>query len=129
MPSIIGSSSRPLLVADAPCTVCWYSGRKLIAPNIAKPSRKPIAETSAKLRLRNSPSDRIGSAARRSTKPNAISDATPSTSQAEDLPEPHAYSLPPQVVIRTSAVMPTESRPAPSQSMRCSVRCLGRCSG
>ena len=23
IPSIIGSSSRPLLVADAPCTVCW----------------------------------------------------------------------------------------------------------
>lgn len=23
MPNISGSSSRPLLVAEAPCTVCW----------------------------------------------------------------------------------------------------------
>ena len=35
---------------------------------------------------------------------------------------------PPHVVISTSAVMPTESSPAPTQSMRCSVRYFGRCS-
>ena len=42
--------------------------------------------------------------------------------------EPHAYWLPPHVVISTSAVMPIASSPAPDQSMRCSVRFFGRCS-
>jgi hypothetical protein len=42
--------------------------------------------------------------------------------------EPHGYSEPPHVVISTSEVMPTESSPAPHQSMRCSVRFFGRSS-
>ena len=42
-PSIIGVSIRPLTVGDAPCTVCWYSGRNVIAPNMARPVRKVIA--------------------------------------------------------------------------------------
>ena len=38
-PSIIGVSISPLKVGDAPCTVCWYSGRNVIAPNMARPVR------------------------------------------------------------------------------------------
>ena len=35
---IIGISSRPLLVAEAPCTNCWYCGRNVMLPNIANPA-------------------------------------------------------------------------------------------
>src|SRR6266511_2110149 len=70
-PAIRGSRSRPLLVAEAPWTVCWYSGRNVTAPKSAKPTTNPIPETRAKLRLVNSFSDRTGSAARRSTTANA----------------------------------------------------------
>jgi hypothetical protein len=46
-PTIMGVSSRPLTVGEAPCTVCWYSGRKVIAPNMARPARKLSPLTSA----------------------------------------------------------------------------------
>ena len=125
MPAIIGSSSRPELVADAPWTTCWYSGRKLIAPNIVKPSRKPTTAVSEKLRLRNNWRDRIGSGARRSTTTNATSVTSASATSPRICADRQAYSLPPHVVISTSAVMPTASSPAPVQSIRCSVRYFG----
>ncbi|GAA3037994.1 hypothetical protein GCM10017559_77450 [Streptosporangium longisporum] len=46
---IMGSSSRPELVAVAPGRFCWKSGRKLIAPNM-RPSRNPNAEIKAEVR-------------------------------------------------------------------------------
>src|ERR1051326_7839586 len=36
-PTIIGVSISPLTVGDSPWTVCWNSGRKVIAPNMARP--------------------------------------------------------------------------------------------
>ncbi len=72
-----------------------------------------MPETSAKFRSRNSSSDRIGSGTRRSTKPNAIRVTTLSTASPMICQEPQAYCDPPHVVISTSAVMPTESSPAP----------------
>ncbi len=126
--AIIGSSRRPELVAEAPWTVCWNRGRKLIAPNIAKPSRKPISEMRVKLRFLNTCSGMIGSATRRSTGMKAAKVTTATATSPRICQEPQAYWLPPQVVMSTSAVMPTPSRPAPSQSMRCSVRYFGRCS-
>ena len=59
-----GSSSRPDCVGETPRTICRYTGKNTIAPNIAKPMAKPMALDTEKIRLRNSRSGRIGSAAR-----------------------------------------------------------------
>ena len=48
-PSIIGVSISPLRVGDAPCTVCWYSGRNVSAPNMARPVRKVSAIVSGEV--------------------------------------------------------------------------------
>ena len=62
--SIIGSSNRPELVADCPCTNCWYWGRKVMPPNITNPATKPSPVASEKFMFLNSRSGRIGCSAR-----------------------------------------------------------------
>ncbi len=109
----IGRSSSPELVADAPCTDCWYSGRKRTAPNITKPVMKPMTDISVKLRLRKMCSGMTGSAALVCQKTKPTSAATPIPMSSMITAEPQAYSLPPQVVTSTMEVMPTVSRPAP----------------
>ena len=42
-PTTTGSMARPDLVGDMPITPCRKSGRKMIAPNMATPERKPKA--------------------------------------------------------------------------------------
>ena len=79
---------------------------KMIAPNIAMPIVKPIAFATSKTRERKSASGRIGSAARRSRQTNSASSTTPTTPSPTIVGEPHAYSLPPQVVSRISALTP-----------------------
>ena len=106
-PSIIGISSRPLTVGEACCTVCWYSGRNVIAPNIARPSRKLMLLASEKLRFLNTCIGRIGSTALFSTQMNAATDAIASAISDMIVGEPQAYWLPPQVVTSTIAVAPT----------------------
>ncbi len=113
MASSMGRSSSPELVAEAPCTDCWYSGRKSTAPNITKPAMKPTSDMRAKLRLRKMCSGMIGSAALVSTKRNPTREATPSAMSSMMTAEPQAYSVPPQVVTSTIAVMPTVSSAAP----------------
>ena len=51
----------------------------MIEPKSARPTTKPIALVTTNVRLRKSPSGRIGSAARRSTSGKSASSATPST--------------------------------------------------
>lgn len=41
--TIIGSISSPELVADAPCTVCWNSGRYRPPPNMTTPATRIMA--------------------------------------------------------------------------------------
>ena len=112
-PSIIGISIRPLCVGDRCCTVCWYSGRNVSAPNSARPSRKLIAMATEKLRLRNTLSGRIGSAARASMTRNAAVETSPITASPMTCTEPHAYWVPPQVVIRMIAVAAMARATAP----------------
>jgi len=112
-PTIIGVSSRPLTVADAPCTVCWYSGRKVNAPNIARPTRKLSPATSEKFRLRNRRSGSIGSVALASTSRNATVAATATAPRPMIRPDPQAYCVPPQVDTSTIAVAATASSAAP----------------
>ncbi|CAM5706898.1 hypothetical protein SAURM35S_01525 [Streptomyces aurantiogriseus] len=109
----IGRSSSPELVADAPCTDCWYSGRKRVAPNITKPVMKPMTDIRVKLRLRKMCSGTIGSAALVCQNTNPTSAATPMPISSMIRAEPQAYSVPPQVVTSTMEVMPTVSSPAP----------------
>jgi hypothetical protein len=59
-PSIIGVSISPLTVGEAPWTVCWYSGRNVSAPNMARPVRKVSAMVTEKFRFLNTCSGRIG---------------------------------------------------------------------
>lgn len=109
----IGSSRRPELVAEAPCTDCWYSGRNSVAPNITNPVMKPIRDISVKFRLRKMCSGTIGSAALvcQNTKPTSA--ATPMPMSSMMRADVQAYSVPPHVVTSTIEVMPTVSRPAP----------------
>ncbi len=109
----IGSSSRPELVAEAPCTACWYSGRKSVAPNITKPTMKPMTDISVKLRLRKMCSGSTGSAALVCQKTKPMREATPRPVSSMICAEVQAYSVPPQVVTSTMAVMPTVSRAMP----------------
>ena len=96
MPLINGSSSNPLLVAEAPCTICWNCGRNVTAPNIASPVRKVSTMAAVKLRLVNSRSGRIGSATRRSTATNAPNASTLSAPRPKIGADVHSYSVPPR---------------------------------
>ena len=89
-PAITGISCRPDSVGVAPRTTCWNSGRYVSAPNSAKPITKPIALVTAKTRLRNRCSGRIGSAARDSCQMKAPMPATATTPSATISAEPQA---------------------------------------
>ena len=112
-PTISGVSSRPLTVGVAPCTVCWYSGRNVIAPNSPRPTKNVMTMVSEKFRFLNTCSGSIGSAARRSTAMNATRATTASATSASTGAEAQLYSVPPQVATRMMAVatMPSSTPP------------------
>ncbi len=112
-PIIIGVSASPLMVGDSPWTVCWYSGRNVIAPNMARPVRKVSAIVTEKFRFLNTCSGRIGSATRSSTTQNATVAATASRPSPMICAEAHRYSVPPQVASRTSEVAARASSAPP----------------
>ena len=89
-----------------------------IAPNIAIPIVKPIAFETVKTLERNSPSGRIGSAARVSHHTKIASTRTPTRPRPRIVEDPQAYSLPPQVVTMISAVTPTLRSAAPTRPGR-----------
>ncbi len=84
-----------------------------MAPNITKPVMKPIRDISVKLRLRKMCSGTTGSAALVCQNTNPTSAATPMPISSMIRAEVQAYSVPPQVVTSTTAVMPTVSSAAP----------------
>ncbi len=88
-----GSSSRPDWVGETPRTICRYTGRNTMAPNMAKPMMNPMALATEKIRLRNSRSGRIGSAARPSHHTNSADSTTPATSRPEISAVPQPTSL------------------------------------
>ena len=61
MPPTIGSVANPDSVGVSPTTICRYSGIVIIAPNIAKPTRKPSTVAMEKVPERNSFSGMIAS--------------------------------------------------------------------
>ncbi len=87
---------------------------KMIAPNIARPMTKPSPLATRNTDDRNRPSGMIGSSARRSCQTNAASSAAAASARPTTSGEPHAYSLPPHVVTRTSALTPAVSSVAPT---------------
>jgi hypothetical protein len=116
---------NPELVALAPSTSCRKTGRKVIAPNIAKPITKPTPLATLNTWMRKSRKGSIGSLTRRSTTTNPASITTPMIPRAKIGSESHAYCVPPQVVIRISAEAPAARKNAPSQSMLCEMRRVG----
>ena len=61
-----------------------------MAPNMAKPTMKPVALEAEKTRLRKRCKGRMGSAARRSTRTKTVSRTTPSTAIIKIGAEPQA---------------------------------------
>ena len=112
-PTIMGVSSRPLTVGEAPCTVCWYSGRNVIAPNMASPARKLSPVTTEKFRLRKTCSGRIGSATRASIMMNRATVTRATAPSPKICGDAQAYWLPPQVETSTIAVVATARTSAP----------------
>ena len=86
---------------------------KMIAPNIARPMKKPSAVATLKTAERNRRSGMIGSAARRSCQTNATSSTTRRDGEPEDLRRAPRVLVPPQVVTRISALTPAVSSAAP----------------
>ena len=78
-PAIMGKSRTPDWMALTPFTSWRNRGRKVMAPNMAKPMTKPMALTALNTLLRKRASGRTGSTARRSAKRKATPDATPNT--------------------------------------------------
>ncbi len=76
---MIGRIRSPDTVGLTPFTFCMNSGRKVSAPNIAKPITKPIALAEVKTRIRKSVKGMTGSAATRSTRTKATASTIPST--------------------------------------------------
>src|SRR5258708_147206 len=78
-PAISGSSRRPETVGLTPLTTCRYCGKYVSAPNIAKPTTKPIAEAAANIGCLNRGGGRTGPAGRRlaTPKPTANNPAGP----------------------------------------------------
>ncbi len=87
-PAISGSSRSPEIVGLSPLTICMYCGRYVSAPNIAKPTTKPIAPAAVNTRCLNRCSGRTGSAARRSATTNPTANTTASTPSVMIGPEP-----------------------------------------
>ncbi|SDP31668.1 hypothetical protein SAMN04487981_12035 [Streptomyces sp. cf386] len=80
---------------------------------MAKPTMKLSTEQTVKTGLANSRMGSIGSAARVSAQQNRPSAIAPPTNRPMMMPEPQAYSLPPQLVARISALAPTATSPMP----------------
>ena len=104
MPSISGRMRSPDAVGLTPLTICMYSGRKVSAPNMAKPMTKPMALAALKTRSRNSFSGITGSAARRSAKRNATASTTPRTAVRMLGAETQAHEIPPRLAKMMSDV-------------------------
>ena len=83
MPPVIGSISRPELAADSPELICRNVGMKAIAENMPRPTARPSAVATTKVRLRNSDIGMIGSTARRSITTKAIAETTNSGEHRE----------------------------------------------
>src|SRR4051794_27700292 len=122
---IIGISSKPLLVADAPWTNCWYCGRNVMPPNIANPAMKPNDVASVKLAIPKSRSGMIGSAEDRSMSRKHTSPTAATPNRDRICQEPQGYWLPPQVIASTRELIHALSTPAPHQSILTLPWCLG----
>ncbi len=80
IPTIIGSSDRPDSVGLKPLTICMYSGRQMMPPNIPMPRMKFISDATLNTGERNIFSGRMASSpTRRSISTKAISSTAPRT--------------------------------------------------
>ena len=89
-PAISGNRRSPDTVGLTPLTICRNSGRKVMAPNMAKPTTNPTALAAENTRLANRCSGITGSAARRSARTKATMSTTPATPSPTIGAEPQA---------------------------------------
>src|SRR6476620_151443 len=115
--SMRGVRTTPEDVAEVPITPCTNSGTYEIVPNIANPTR-PIDST---LDLtvdddRISPKGRICSGTRDSIRANTANRRADAVSAPTTCGDVQGYCSPPQTRPSRSAIDPSASTPAPSQS-------------
>src|SRR5690606_22218842 len=113
MPAIMGTSCRADAVGDTPFANCRYMGRKVIEPNMAMPTRKPMALKRAKVLFLKRPSGRTGSAALVSTKPKATIARIAKAKVPRICGDHHSQVLTLREVARTSAVRHVNRRTKP----------------
>jgi hypothetical protein len=113
-PATIGSVRSPDSVADTPSTNCMNVGMNVNAPSIANPTMNDNTQHTVKTGLRNSRIGRIGSATWLSTHTKIASAATDATNSPMIVGEPHAYSVPPQLVASVSPDAPTPTNTMPA---------------
>src|SRR6476646_4347961 len=115
--SMRGVRTTPEDVAEVPITPCTNSGTYEIVPNMANPTR-PIDSTLALTvdddRIKSK--GRIGSGTRDSIRANTASSRAEAASTPTTCGDVHAYCSPPQTRPSSSAIDPSASTPAPSQS-------------
>jgi hypothetical protein len=90
IPSIIGTSSNPASVGDAPVVVCRKSGTNTVIANSAAVVRKSVALATATVRVDSSAKGTIGLGARRSRRTSAPASASARASSAMIVAEPQA---------------------------------------
>ena len=98
----------------AASTVWKYSGRKVTAPNSAKPTIADSAPATTKIRLRSNDGGSTGSGTRRSTNRKARIKAIPASATRITSVEAQAHVVPPRLVTSTIALSAPAKSAAPT---------------
>ena len=108
-----GNSRNPDNVGLTFFTSCKKMGRKVSAPNMAKPMTKPMELAALNTLSRNSLSGITGSLARCSTTRKRRVATTPATTRATLLSDPQLHEMPPKLAKRMNNVAAPESMRVP----------------
>ena len=109
IPNMRGNRRRPDSVGLTFFTSWRKSGRKVSAPNMAKPMTKPMELAAVKTRSRNSLRGMTGSLARCSTRRKRRVSTMPPTTSATLLSDPQLHEMPPRLAKRMSSVAAPDS--------------------
>ena len=108
-----GKSRRPDNVGLTFFTSCKKMGRKVSAPNMAKPMTKPMELAALNTLSRNSLRGITGSLARCSTKRKRRVATTAATTRATLLSDPQLHEMPPRLAKRMNNVAAAERASVP----------------
>ena len=108
-PNMRGNKRKPDSVGLTFFTSCKKIGRKVSAPNMAKPITKPIELAALNTLSRNSLRGITGSLARCSTRRKRRVATTAATTNATLLSDPQLHEMPPRLAKRMNNVAAAES--------------------